>query len=654
MRAAFVAHSYRERTAVTEFFAGPALSDYTIDTWWDDRWKGGAAVDLAGITAGQYDLIVVFEVDAVAAELASLEGVRLVFVPSWDGRRDLSDEFWGRLANARIVSFCHALHEELRRRGFLSGYFHYVPDPAQLSEVSDFGSLRGFFYQRVPDSTWESQIRRLAEGGRFARFHVHQPHLRESESDAAPAATGRRPFGFTWPDGDDGGVAGVLAESNVFFAPCAVDSTGLSFIDAMAMGMCVVGADRPTMNEYLTHGVSGLLWTVGAPRPLDFSRAAELGRRAREQAAVGHERWLSDLDRLREFVSTESREGALALCDYGRLRCADPSSVVRASRARLGGARRETDGALPELSAQGGRRTQGIVMRDHPDAPLVTVATVALNAEAELEGTLVSTLSQDYPNLEVIVVDGGSSDGTLSIVRKHETDLDLWVSGADSGPFDAMNRAAQLANGRFILFMNAGDWFASSRAVSDALRGVPPTADFIIGHHVYRQLDGVEELHKARDFEQTWRSLTRGELDLVWLDGVPAHQATFTRTRLLRAEQYDLAYRIAADHEFMYRQRRNGAHFHHSDTVIAVYASGGFSWNEKQRCFEEWLEIASRYGPPTAAEAFFGPIIRSTVGGDGQRDCMSSVTDRVRAAADRVLPDGTRQWIVRHLRGSRA
>lgn len=145
--------------------------------------------------------------------------------------------------------------------------------------------------------------------------------------------------------------------------------------------------------------------------------------------------------------------------------------------------------------------------------------------------------------------------------------------------------------------------------ISQALRFAPDDADFIYGHHVYRTIEGVEELQKANDFEVTWRRLKDGQFDGSWLSGVPGHQATFTRTALLKESGgYDTSLRIAADHDFLYRQRAQGALFHHSDVVVAAYVSGGYSWQNQEQCFDEWLEIACRYGPCDAAKAFFAPM----------------------------------------------
>ena len=100
----------------------------------------------------------------------------------------------------------------------------------------------------------------------------------------------------------------VLGNANVFFAPRLAEGIGQSFLEAMARGQCVVAPDNGTMNEYILHGVNGLLYDPEHPAPLDFSRFAILGEAARQSVAAGYDRWLAAEDRLEEFILTPSSE----------------------------------------------------------------------------------------------------------------------------------------------------------------------------------------------------------------------------------------------------------------------------------------------------------------------------------------------------------
>ena len=117
---------------------------------------------------------------------------------------------------------------------------------------------------------------------------------------------------------------------------------------------------------------------------------------------------------------------------------------------------------LPEGEArqgEGGLRTQGYFKTSLESKPLITVVTVVFNGEQFLEETIQSVINQTYDNVEYIIIDGGSSDGTLDIIRKYEHAIDYWVSEKDKGIYGAMNKGCMLALGDGINFLNAGDWY---------------------------------------------------------------------------------------------------------------------------------------------------------------------------------------------------
>lgn len=117
---------------------------------------------------------------------------------------------------------------------------------------------------------------------------------------------------------------------------------------------------------------------------------------------------------------------------------------------------------LPEgegRKGKGGLRTNGYFKKSLSDKPLITVITVVFNGEKYLEETILSVINQTYDNVEYIIIDGGSTDGTVDIIKKYEGQLDYWLSESDNGIYDAMNKGLRLATGDYIHFLNAGDTF---------------------------------------------------------------------------------------------------------------------------------------------------------------------------------------------------
>ena len=97
--------------------------------------------------------------------------------------------------------------------------------------------------------------------------------------------------------------------------------------------------------------------------------------------------------------------------------------------------------------------------------PTFSIITITYNAVRLVEQTLLNVLSQSYPNIEYIVIDGGSTDGTVDIIRRYESGLAYWVSEPDKGIYDAMNKGLQKATGDYVWFINAGDSLCSSDTV---------------------------------------------------------------------------------------------------------------------------------------------------------------------------------------------
>lgn len=115
----------------------------------------------------------------------------------------------------------------------------------------------------------------------------------------------------------------------------------------------------------------------------------------------------------------------------------------------------------------GGTRTKNIQKTSRSNKPLITVVTVVYNGKETLEETVLSVLNQSYDNIEYIIVDGGSIDGTLDIIKKYEEKIDYWISESDKGVYDAMNKGIDLTTGEWINFMNSGDCFFDNYVLSN-------------------------------------------------------------------------------------------------------------------------------------------------------------------------------------------
>lgn len=111
---------------------------------------------------------------------------------------------------------------------------------------------------------------------------------------------------------------------------------------------------------------------------------------------------------------------------------------------------------------RGGLRLQGKYKFDDNNSPLITVITVVYNGVGCIEETIKSVLEQSYDNVEYIVVDGGSTDGTIDLIRRYEGSIDYWVSESDRGLYDGLAKGFSAASGSIICYLNAGDLYVKT------------------------------------------------------------------------------------------------------------------------------------------------------------------------------------------------
>lgn len=126
--------------------------------------------------------------------------------------------------------------------------------------------------------------------------------------------------------------------------------------------------------------------------------------------------------------------------------------------------------------------------------PKITVVTVCYNAEKEIENTIHSVLGQDYDDYEYLIIDGGSKDSTVSLIKQYEyTPHVRWISEPDRGIYDAMNKAVRMAYGEWLIFMNAGDCFVNESVLSNIFcQNYPSDVKFLYSDNYYVDENGKE------------------------------------------------------------------------------------------------------------------------------------------------------------------
>jgi len=195
---------------------------------------------------------------------------------------------------------------------------------------------------------------------------------------------------------------------------------------------------------------------------------------------------------------------------------------------------------------------------------IVSIVTVVRNDAAGLARTMDSVASQDYPCTEYIIVDGASTDETREVLKRRRTEVSQWVSESDHGIYDAMNKGARLASGEYVCFMNAGDSFASTDAITRMF--VPrPTSELVWGDCIIESAEGEEYDSASVVVSRLHRQMT------------VCHQSMFTRRETLLRRPYDISYRIAADYDFLCERILAGASWEYRPLPVSRINDRGAS-----------------------------------------------------------------------------
>lgn len=224
---------------------------------------------------------------------------------------------------------------------------------------------------------------------------------------------------------------------------------------------------------------------------------------------------------------------------------------------------------------------------------LVTVITVTFNSAETVSRTIDSIAAQTYPRVEYIVVDGGSVDGTLEVLRQRQADIDIWLSEPDEGISDAFNKGIALASGQFIALVNSDDWIEPDHLTRAVTSLKATAADFAFGNllvHGVGDLPGHEidgDPHYARRIRHSMPDLNH--------PSVVCRREVYERHGL-----YDKKLRIAMDYEWLLRGYRAGVRGCYVPEIVSHMGGSGISHVSGHLGLREVREISMRHGYPAA------------------------------------------------------
>lgn len=293
-RAAFIDHSFHKKTLATKFLKNFLSKEYELTELWDDTWKGGGGkrVSVEYLNKEEFHIVFFFQILPALSYLEKLNCNNIVWFPMYDGEenRHFSSYIPYLDLNMKIFSFSKKLCENLKKAGLDCYYYKYHLKPVSAPPF-DNNSKRVFFWVRTTQVTW-SIVKKLLSRNDIETVIMKltpDPFYKIDTPSKEDIDKYNIQLIDHWLDKEE--YAKLLSSCNLFIAPRWAEGIGMSFIEALSRGMCVIAPNNSTMNEYITHGKNGLLYDPKTPKELDLSNLSGMRENAAKIAKEDYRLW---------------------------------------------------------------------------------------------------------------------------------------------------------------------------------------------------------------------------------------------------------------------------------------------------------------------------------------------------------------------------
>lgn len=322
-KALFIGHTFHQKTKSSAFLLDLLREQYDITEYYMNPYETYEYSGFKRFSGMSFDVLVVWQIMPDISKLRKkLTWKHSIFFPMYDqyvAMKGLASSLWNEYRDFMVICFSKTMQQELADNGFDTRYIQYFPAPF---DVKDWGNEQSvFFWQRLSFLNLDT-LADAAKALSIQKIHLH--HALDPGHEAQPlsslcdkTAAFLKGISFTdtsWFD-DKSELAAKMEESALYMAPRPYEGIGMSFLEAMALGRCVVAPDTATMNEYITDGVNGLLypWHPDSPSHCGASVKSpgtsirDLQKNAYRSVAEGHARWNAEKRNILEWIKQEAR-----------------------------------------------------------------------------------------------------------------------------------------------------------------------------------------------------------------------------------------------------------------------------------------------------------------------------------------------------------
>ncbi len=297
----FIGHEFHKTTKSSYFMQELLAEKYEIESFYIDPYKI-TDTDFAQISGKTFDILVLWQVMPSLMELEKyIKFKTCAFFPMYDHTKTLNSPLWNEYKNCNIINFSKAFHKTCKEGGLSSYYIQYFPKPADILDEGDEKSI--FFWQRSDKITTKT-LEKVIDIKKIDKLYLHKNTDPKNKFIPPSKNLESKVVYSSWFDTKDE-MQKYIQKSALYFAPRRYEGIGMSFLEAMAAGRCVIAPDYPTMNEYIKNRETGFLYDYKRPELLTLSNIRKIQKNTSEYIKQGYEKWEKEKYKIFEYIESE-------------------------------------------------------------------------------------------------------------------------------------------------------------------------------------------------------------------------------------------------------------------------------------------------------------------------------------------------------------
>lgn len=296
----FISHPYHVKTKSADFLVDLLKTKYDVTICIFDIYSSDPYHNLRNLKQKNYDILVIWQIFENPKKLKKyINFNKGIYFPMYDNNFYLSFVEWLVFKEFNIINFSETLHKKLQNFGFSSFYIKYFPKPAKHFQQGDEHSC--FFWQRTNSINIEL-LDKLFKNYKINTLYYHKaidPGYKSPEF--IPKIWKNKIEYSEWYKNKED-LTNTILKSAIYIAPRTREGIGMSFLEAMAAGRYVIAVDKPTMNEYITDGVTGKIYDFSNPQPLIIENVKQIQFNTYNYMKNGYKEWETNKYQILEWI----------------------------------------------------------------------------------------------------------------------------------------------------------------------------------------------------------------------------------------------------------------------------------------------------------------------------------------------------------------